>query len=91
MKKALLILGLLLLVGCSINGQEDINEFVFEVDNLNNSLEFGMGTASIQDYSDFGFYQIKPDKGKKLIFLECINSTLIIKDNMIYCESNTQN
>ena len=72
----LLVISMVLLVGCS-SSSEDIKG------NSNISLYI---TPDLTNYSEQGYIQVFPKEDKKIIMLECVNSTLKITETMIYCE-----
>ena len=43
---------------------------------------------TMPDYSEEGYIKINPGNTTRLIYLECINSTLMIANNKIYCEAD---
>ena len=89
MKRIIGIFCLLLLVGCSTNGvEEEIYEIELEEENETNISTWGMVEWELPDYSKEGYVQIIPSDNKtKIIYIECINSTLVINESMLYCEN----
>ena len=78
---------ILLSVVFAINNSEDEfeNTGIFNVyDNSEESL-FEIQYPII-DYSEEAYVKINPQNTTRFIYLECINSTLIISDTKIYCE-----
>ena len=94
MKKGILLFGLcLLIIGCitfveSENKTKYNNTLRFKETSENNTTLFTMRMLR-PDYSKEGYIQISPGNTTKFIYLECINSTLVINNNSIYC-TNTQ-
>ena len=74
------------LVGCSVNGNEE-TPYELNLDSNYSLGVFATGNYTIPDYSNSGYFQIIPDNNSRVILMECIDSTLIINNNMLYCES----
>lgn len=78
----LTLLALVFVVGCNTYVVEEDNRIKF---NDNQSQNRFIMSVKPPDYSEEGYYQVTPIPDK-LIFLECINSTLRINNTSIYCE-----
>lgn len=73
-----------------VEKEEDTNYFIFSNNSAYNNTPLFIAQAIFgynnSIYETRGYNMIKPEPNKKLIFLECENSTLRINKTMLWCE-----
>lgn len=80
--KQIILIGMLMLLVVGCKGTVNIIE---EYNNQTELMNISDLNIFAPDYSKVGYLQIYPNESHKFIYLECVNSTLVINESMVYC------